>query len=86
MSDLVLAHARKATHPAVPGPDNTHPFAHDCCGRECDFAHNGMVPDIVGGPCPFSTCRPDGQTDSEFAFCQLLASHYATSEHDACRL
>ena len=36
-------------------------------------AHNGMVPDIVGRPSPFSTCRPEGQTDSEFAFCQLLA-------------
>lgn len=73
VGDLVLAHVRKATHPAVPGPDNTHPFAHECCGREWLFAHNGMVPDIVGRPCPFSTCRPDGQTDSEFAFCQLLA-------------
>lgn len=73
VSDLMLAHVRKATHPAVPGPDNTHPFAHDCCGREWVFAHNGMVPDIVGRPCLFSTCLPDGQTDSEFAFCQLLA-------------
>lgn len=73
VGDLVLAHVRKATHPAVPGPDNTHPFAHDCCGREWLFAHNGMVPDIVGRPCPFRACRPAGETDSEFAFCQLLA-------------
>lgn len=73
VGNLVLGHVRKATHPAIPGQDNTHPFAHECCGREWLFAHNGMVPDIVGQPCPFSTCRPDGQTDSEFAFCQLLA-------------
>lgn len=73
VGDLVLAHVRKATHPAVPGAHNTHPFAHDCCGREWIFAHNGMVPDIVGRPCPLDSCRPDGQTDSEFAFCQLLA-------------
>lgn len=70
---LVVAHVRKATHPAAPGPYNTHPFAHDCCGREWLFAHNGMVPDIVDRPCPLDTCRPDGETDSEFAFCQLLA-------------
>lgn len=72
-SDLVLAHVRKATHPAVPGAANTHPFAHDCCGREWLFAHNGMVPAIVGRPCPLDSCRPAGETDSEFAFCQLLA-------------
>ncbi|MBI5786366.1 MAG: class II glutamine amidotransferase [Rhodocyclales bacterium] len=71
--DLVLAHVRKATHPAVPGASNTHPFAHACCGREWIFAHNGMVPDIVGRPCRLDTCRPEGETDSEFAFCQLLA-------------
>jgi glutamine amidotransferase len=71
--NLVLAHVRKATHPAAPGARNTHPFAHDCCGREWLFAHNGMVPAIVDRPCPFSACRPAGQTDSEFAFCQLLA-------------
>jgi glutamine amidotransferase len=71
--DLVLAHVRKATHPAVPGASNTHPFAHACCGREWIFAHNGMVPEIVGRPCRLDTCRPEGETDSEFAFCQLLA-------------
>jgi glutamine amidotransferase len=73
VSGMVLGHVRKATHPAAPGPDNTHPFAHDCCGREWLFAHNGMVPAIVGRPCPFRACRPAGETDSEFAFCQLLA-------------
>lgn len=73
VGDMVLAHVRKATHPAAPGPLNTHPFAHGCCGREWVFAHNGMVPAIVGRPCPLDTCRPVGETDSEFAFCQLLA-------------
>lgn len=85
VGDLVLAHVRKATHPAVPGPDNTHPFAHECCGREWIFAHNGMVPAIVGQPCPLDTCRPTGETDSEFAFCQLLAgivSSYHPAELD----
>lgn len=72
-SDLLVAHVRKATHPAAPSYLNTHPFAHDCCGREWIFAHNGMVPDVIDRPCPFNSCRPDGQTDSEFAFCHLLA-------------
>jgi glutamine amidotransferase len=72
-SELLLAHVRKASYPPVPGHLNTHPFVHDCCGRAWVFAHNGMVPDIVSKPCPFSSCRPDGQTDSEFAFCHLLA-------------
>jgi glutamine amidotransferase len=73
VSGMVLAHVRKATFPAAPGPLNTHPFAHDCCEREWVFAHNGMVPAIVARPCPLASCRPDGETDSEFAFCQLLA-------------
>lgn len=72
-SDLLIAHVRKATHPAAPGYLNTHPFALDCCGREWVFAHNGMVPDVIARPCPLGGCHPDGQTDSEFAFCHLLA-------------
>jgi len=70
---LLLAHVRKARHPPVPGLLNTHPFAHGCCGREWVFAHNGMVPGIVAQPCAYDGCRPDGETDSEFAFCHLLA-------------
>lgn len=72
-SNLMLAHVRKARHPPVAGLLNTHPFAHECCGREWLFAHNGMVPDIVAQPCALHGCRPDGETDSEFAFCHLLA-------------
>lgn len=80
-SNLVLAHVRKASFPPVPGRLNTHPFAHDCCGREWVFAHNGMVPDIVSQPCPFNTCHPDGETDSEFAFCHLLAGIVDAYDH-----
>lgn len=72
-SSLLIAHVRKASHPTTPGYLNTHPFAHRCCGREWIFAHNGMVPDVINRPCPFDSCHPDGQTDSEFAFCHLLA-------------
>lgn len=72
-SRLLLAHVRKARHPPVPGLLNTHPFVHACCGREWVFAHNGMVPDIIDRPCAYDACRPEGDTDSEFAFCHLLA-------------
>lgn len=73
VGDLLLAHVRKATLPATPGQYNTHPFVHDCCGREWLFAHNGMVPDIIDHPCNYGACNPEGETDSEFAFCHLLA-------------
>lgn len=73
-SRLLLAHVRKARHPPVPGLLNTHPFAHACCGREWVFAHNGMVPDLIDQSRPGMVCRPNGETDSEFAFCHLLAS------------
>ncbi|MDP2812024.1 MAG: class II glutamine amidotransferase [Rhodocyclaceae bacterium] len=72
-SRLLLAHVRKARHPPIPGLLNTHPFAHACCGREWVFAHNGMVPDVVEQPCTGAVCHPEGETDSELAFCHLLA-------------
>lgn len=72
-SRLLLAHVRKARHPPVPGLLNTHPFAHACCGREWVFAHNGMVPDVIEQSCTGTVCHPVGETDSEFAFCHLLA-------------
>lgn len=80
-SSLVIAHVRKARHPPVPGLLNTHPFAHACCGREWVFAHNGLVPVVPG--CA-SACHPSGETDSESAFCQLLAGiadDYDATEH-----
>lgn len=73
-SRLLLAHVRKARHPPLPGLLNTHPFAHACCGREWVFAHNGMVPDLIDQSGPEAICRPEGETDSEFAFCHLLAA------------
>lgn len=70
---LLMAHVRKARNPPTPGLLNTHPFAHSCCGREWVFAHNGMVPDVIEQSCPGVVCHPEGNTDSEFAFCHLLA-------------
>lgn len=79
-SELLIAHVRKARHPPVPGMQNTHPFSHACCGREWVFAHNGLVPEIIGRSVRGALCKPRGETDSEHAFCHLLgeiASCYA---------
>lgn len=80
---LVLAHVRRATNPPTTGLQNTHPFAHACCDREWVFAHNGMVPAIANWACPSSVCHPQGETDSETAFCHLLAGiagEYGTAD------
>lgn len=73
--DLAIAHVRKAKYPPVNTSANTHPFLHDCCGRRWAFAHNGLVPDVIALEMASSgrVCRPEGETDSEFAFCHLLA-------------
>jgi len=82
-SDLVVAHVRKASHPPVNTLNNTHPFRRACCGRNWVFAHNGLVPEIVDMERDNETrfCRPDGETDSEFAFCHLL-SHVVRHFHN----
>jgi len=82
-SDLIVAHVRKARFPPINTLNNTHPFVHDCCDRHWTFAHNGMVPDIVALEAANDgrVCRPEGQTDSESAFCHLMSrvtGHYPT--------
>lgn len=82
-SDLIVAHVRKARFPPINTLNNTHPFVHDCCDRHWTFAHNGMVPDIVAVEAANDgrVCRPEGQTDSESAFCHLMShvtGHYPT--------
>jgi predicted glutamine amidotransferase len=81
-SSLVIAHVRKASFPPVIDMSNTHPFQRMCCGKEWVFAHNGMVPDIVGieQSSHNLVCCPTGRTDSEYAFCHLLG-HIAEHFH-----
>lgn len=66
----VVAHIRKATQGVV-SLDNTHPFMRELWGRYWIFAHNGNLPQVdipsEGG------FTPVGNTDSEHAFCALLA-------------
>jgi glutamine amidotransferase len=82
VSDLVIAHVRKARHPPILSLENTHPFVHLCCGRAWVFAHNGLVVEVFDQPLAESTCSPLGATDSEFAFCQLLAGIAGSYNHE----
>lgn len=72
-SNLVLAHVRQATKGAV-SLENTQPFARELGGRMHVFAHNG---DLIGleeaTAADLGRFRPVGDTDSEHAFCLLLA-------------
>jgi len=61
---------------------------HDCCDRHWTFAHNGLVPDTVAleAANEARVCRPDGQTDSESAFCHLMShvtGHYTAPNAEA---
>ncbi len=73
-SRLIIAHVRKANPPTAHTLENTHPFMRACCGRRWVFAHNGKVPELVApqGCCHPRHSHPQGETDSEHAFCYLL--------------
>ncbi|AHE97199.1 class II glutamine amidotransferase [Thioalkalivibrio paradoxus] len=72
-SRLVLAHVRQATKGAV-SLENTQPFARELGGRMHVFAHNGDLIGIEDATAPdLGRFRPIGDTDSEHAFCLLLA-------------
>ena len=73
-SDLILAHVRKAKYPLINTLVNTHPFQHECCNKQWVFAHNGLIPEVIALELAYkhAVCSPDGQTDSEYAFCYML--------------
>lgn len=70
-SHTVVAHVRRATAGGV-ALANTQPFLRELFGRVHVFAHNGSFPEI-GTLAPTSWFRPLGETDSEIAFCRMLA-------------
>jgi predicted glutamine amidotransferase len=67
---LAVAHVRKRTVGSQ-GLENTHPFKRVLWGRDWVFAHNGTLPDVRQRPLRDFT--PIGDTDSEHAFCWMLA-------------
>lgn len=72
-SRLVIAHVRRASR-GGPAYENTHPFARVLGGRGHYFAHNGTLAGFrsaeAGTP---HAAEVIGETDSELAFCKLLA-------------
>lgn len=70
---LAISHIRHATRGTV-ALANTQPFVRELGGRTHVFAHNGDLPGIEGSAVlALGSYRPVGQTDSEHAFCALLA-------------
>ncbi|NRR32013.1 class II glutamine amidotransferase [Oxalobacteraceae bacterium] len=65
----VVAHIRKATQGRI-AIENTHPFTRELWGQTWSFAHNGDLKTFEPNPSLFS---PQGDTDSERAFCHLLS-------------
>ena len=72
-TNLAISHIRHATRGAVQFA-NTQPFMRELGGRMQVFAHNGDLPAIEGSAVlATGPYRLLGQTDSEHAFCALLA-------------
>jgi glutamine amidotransferase len=71
-SNIAIAHIRHATRGRV-RRCNTQPFQRELGGRMHVFAHNGDTPGVFRDE-RFATgrFRPVGETDSEYAFCDLL--------------
>lgn len=67
---LAIAHVRQKTRGGVTLA-NTHPFVRELWGRHFVFAHNGTVKRVKD--LKLGRFRPIGNTDSEHAFCALLA-------------
>src|SRR6185295_8716906 len=68
---LAIAHVRRKTRGGV-SLANTHPFVRELWGRHFVFAHNGTVPGARA--LKLGRFKPLGRTDSEHAFCALLAA------------
>lgn len=72
-TNLAVSHIRHATQGTVQF-SNTQPFIRELGGRTHVFAHNGNLPGIESnGAMALGGHYPIGQTDSEYAFCVLLA-------------
>jgi glutamine amidotransferase len=70
---MALSHIRLATF-GDRALRNTQPFVRELGGRTHAFAHNGDFPALLAEPIdPGQPFLPVGDTDSELAFCGLLA-------------
>jgi len=70
-SHTVISHIRQANVGGV-RLANTHPFTREMWGKTWCYAHNGQLEGWQ--TLPLGVYRPVGDTDSEHAFCWLLAT------------
>lgn len=70
-SDIVIGHIRQANSGRV-CLENTHPFTRELWGRYWSYAHNGQLRGAKK-KLELVDYRPVGTTDSEHAFCWLMA-------------
>lgn len=68
VSHIFIGHVRLASRGDLK-PENTHPFCQDFHGTPVVFAHNGTLRNLPKPP----HFKPDGETDSQQAFCLLLS-------------
>lgn len=73
-SKCVISHIRKATQGSI-SLQNTQPFSRENHGIRHVFSHNGDLKNFKNN-CVFDKFEPIGDTDSEFAFCNLMDSVY----------
>ncbi len=78
-SRIFVAHVRRSSQGGV-SYRNTHPFSRELQGREYVFAHNGTLKEYKNS-LNLGRFQPLGQTDSEYAFCYLLAQLEIKSIH-----
>ncbi|MDO3386952.1 class II glutamine amidotransferase [Gilvimarinus sp. SDUM040013] len=69
-SCIAISHIREA-NVGVVSLENTHPFVRELWGQNWTFAHNGQLANV--DDLPLGEFTPVGTTDSERAFCWLLA-------------
>jgi glutamine amidotransferase len=69
-SRTIISHIRQANRGKV-SLENTHPFTRELWGRYLTFAHNGQLTGYRS--LHTGMYRPVGETDSEIAFCWILA-------------
>lgn len=69
-SCIAISHIREANVGQV-CLENTHPFVRELWGQNWTFAHNGQLENPA--ELPLADFQPVGTTDSERAFCWLLA-------------
>lgn len=70
VSKIFISHVRAASRGNI-NYNNTHPFNKSLFGKEFVFAHNGTLYEFLEH-LPIKDFFPEGETDSEHAFCYIL--------------